>query len=79
MTSPEEKELEEQVARIRRKRQKYSDHTTLRNYLNTAFLALAAVGMVWYFTTNGSHIPPLMVVGAGMLLKVAEFVVRFFF
>ena len=47
MTSPEEKELEEQVARIRRKRQKYSDHTTLRNYPNTAFLALAAVGMVW--------------------------------
>lgn len=75
----EELTLEEQVERIRRKRRKIGDHEKLRTALNTIFMALALVGLVWYFSDSESHITALGIIAAGMLFKVAEFVVRFFF
>ena len=77
MKTPEEIELEKQVARIRRKRRGGGDHTHLCQWLNVIFLILAAVGLVWYFTTSGSRVPALGVIAAGMVFKVVEFFVRF--
>lgn len=74
----EELSLEEQVERVRRKRRKHNDYTQLRKWLNIIFLTLAAVGLVWYFTTSGSRLPALGVISAGMLVKIVDFYVRFF-
>lgn len=82
---PEELSLEEQVERIRRKREQRYDITKVRPLLNTIFLILAAIGLVMYFlggekqgSTNVNHVPGLVVIGVGMLFKVAEFILRIF-
>lgn len=51
----------------------------LRNTLNTLFLLLAIIGMVLYFAFPAHHIWGLIVIGIGMVLKVAEFFIRFMF
>ncbi len=56
-----------------------TDRDELRNKLNTLFLLLALIGVVLYFAMPHHHAVGLCVIGAGMVLKVVEFFVRFFF
>jgi len=72
----EELSLEEQVERIRRKRAKRFDSTRTRIVLNALFLVLAAVGLAMYFFGGENHVPALIVIAVGMVLKVIEFVMR---
>ena len=73
----EELSLEEQVERIRRKRNRHFDNEKVRMVLNTLFLILAATGLVMYFFGGENHTTPLIVIAIGMLFKVVEFVLRF--
>lgn len=77
MSKTEGLTLEEQVERIRRKRQRKADYTHTRQILNTAFLILAAIGLVVYFADDSHHIYALIIIGIGMLLKIVEFFIRF--
>lgn len=77
MSKTEELTLEEQVERIRRKRQRKADHTRIRQILNSVFLLLAAIGLVVYFWDNTHHVYALVIIGIGMLLKIVEFFIRF--
>ena len=72
----EELSLGEQVARIREKRARRTDTAKARMVLNALFLALAAVGLGMYFFGGDNHVPALCVIAAGMVLKVAEFILR---
>lgn len=73
----QELSLEEQVERIRNKRKRYHDTSRVRAVLNTVFLLLAAVGLVAYFWDDQHHNLALATIGVGMLVKVAEFMIRF--
>ena len=77
MSKTEELTLDEQVERIRRKRQSKTDHTRIRQILNSVFLLLAAIGLVVYFWDNNHHVYALVIIGVGMLLKIVEFFIRF--
>lgn len=68
--------LEEQVARIRERRARRFNSTKVRTALNAVFLALAAIGLAMYFLGGNNHVPALCVIAAGMLFKVAEFIIR---
>jgi len=69
--------LEEQVERIRKKRQGFGNYDKLRNYLNAAFLVLAAIGLIIYFTSVEHKLLGLGIIGVGMILKVVELFIRF--
>jgi hypothetical protein len=73
----EEISLEEQVERIRRKRARRYDSSRAQTVLNTLFLVLAAIGLALYFFGGENHVPALLVIAAGMLFKVVEFILRF--
>ena len=73
----EELSLEEQVERIRKKRQRFGQYDSLRNYLNVAFLVLAAIGLVVYYTSDEHKFLGLGIIGVGMVLKVVELFIRF--
>ena len=73
----EELSLEEQVERIRQRRNRRTDVGRLRQILNTAFMVLAAIGLVWYYTDAEHRLWDLGVIGIGMLLKIVEFFVRY--
>ena len=77
MSKTEELTLEEQVERIRRKRQGRADYVRVRLILNTAFLILAAIGLAVYFLDDTHHLFALAIIGIGMLLKIVEFFIRF--
>ena len=51
----------------------------VRNILNTVFLLLALIGVVVYFAFPAHHIIGLVVIGLAMIIKVAEFFIRFMF
>ena len=68
--------LEEQVERIRRKREHHFDNAKVRLALNTLFLVLAAIGLVMYFFGGEKHVPALIVIAIGMVFKVVEFILR---
>lgn len=72
-------ELEAEVERIRQRRKNGLDREKVRTILNYAFILLAAVGLVLYFFVfkEGERTVPLVVIGAGMLLKIIEFVLRY--
>ena len=71
-------ELEAEVQRIRARRNKGIDRDKLRIVLNWAFLVIAAIGLVMYFTHEpGDHMTALWVIGGAMILKIIEFVLRF--
>lgn len=76
-SSDKELSLEEQVARIRRKRGRQGDYAKARLALNTLFLLLAAIGLAICFMDESYHVGGLAVIAAGMVLKVVEFVLRF--
>lgn len=71
--------LEEEVARIRARRQKGLNRDKLRKLLNIAFLVLAAVGLYLYYFVfpEGQRMPALYTVGASLVLKIIEFALRF--
>ena len=73
----EELSLEEQVERIRKKRQRFGQYDSLRNYLNGIFLVLAAIGLVVYYTSDEHKLLGLGIIGVGMVLKVLELFIRF--
>lgn len=53
-----------------------------RTLLNTAFLILAAIGVVMYYADPENHtlrVTGLCIVGVGMILKIVEFILRHFF
>lgn len=51
----------------------------VRNILNTLFMLLSLIGLVLYFAMPHNHIIGISVVGVGMVLKIAEFFIRFMF
>ena len=51
----------------------------VRNTLNTVFMLLALVGVVVYFAVPAHPLIGLIVVGVAMLVKIAEFFIRFMF
>lgn len=77
MSKQDELTLEEQVEKIRQKRNRRGNYEAMRRYLNIAYLTLAGIGLVWYFSTDENRIPALCVIGAGMILKVVELFIRF--
>ena len=77
MPDSEELTLEEQVERIRRRRQPQGSHDKVRRILNIAFLLLAAVGLIWFYTDEQHHTMALIVIASGMVLKIVEFFLRF--
>ena len=73
MLSQQQKELE----RIRHKRGGKTNTEAIRKVLNILFLVLALIGVVLYFCLPDKHIYGLAIIAAGMLLKIAEFFIRF--
>ncbi|MBR3514228.1 MAG: hypothetical protein IKO12_07410 [Bacteroidaceae bacterium] len=55
------------------------ERDNIRNILNTLFLILAIVGMLLYFCYPSHHTYGLAVIAVGMVLKIAEFFIRFMF
>ena len=51
----------------------------VRNLLNTLFMLLALIGVVVYFAFPAHHIAGLIIIGIAMILKIAEFFIRFMF
>jgi hypothetical protein len=73
----EELTLEEQVERIRAKRNGSGDwKDRARRILNNVFLILAVCGVVTYFSGEESHINGIILVGIAMAFKLAEIVIR---
>lgn len=54
-----------------------ADHTRIRQILNSVFLLLAAIGLIVYFWDDTHHTYALAIIAVGMLLKIAEFFIRF--
>ena len=76
MSKEEELTLEEQVERIRQRRQ-HGSHEGVRRWLNIIFMTLAAVGVVWYYADAEHRTSALILIAVGMVLKVVEFALRF--
>ncbi|MCR4994748.1 MAG: hypothetical protein K6A32_05130 [Bacteroidales bacterium] len=51
----------------------------VRNTLNTVFMLLALIGVVLYFAIPAHHVIGLVVVGVALVVKIAEFFIRFMF
>lgn len=68
---------QEEVERIRARRSRGSGAVkrTLRTVLNVLFLAAAVVGFIFYFQDE-YHDTGLLIIIAGMVLKVLEFLIR---
>lgn len=75
----EELTLEQEVEHVRRKRARFTNHDKLRTILNTIFMLLAVVGLVIYFMFDEQHVLALGIIALGMLFKIFEFILRFFF
>ncbi|MBR4161085.1 MAG: hypothetical protein IKT87_05350 [Bacteroidaceae bacterium] len=72
----EELTLEEQVERIRTKRNGGEWKDRARRILNNVFLILAVCGVVTYFSGSENHINGIILVGIAMMFKLAEIVIR---
>ena len=72
----EELTLEEQVERIRAKRNGGGWKDRARRILNNVFLILAVCGLVTYFSGEENHINGMILVGIAMAFKLAEIVIR---
>ncbi len=70
---------QEELERIRKHRSTLSNKEGLRTTLNTLFMVLALVGVVLYFWMPDRHVVGMAIIAVGMVLKVAEFFVRFMF
>lgn len=75
--SKEDLSLEEQVERIRAKRNGSGEwKDRIRRILNNVFLILATCGLVTYFSSEENHVNGIILVGIGMLFKFAEIIIR---
>lgn len=72
----EELTLEEQVERIRAKRNGGGWKDRARRILNNVFLILAVCGMVTYFSGEENHVNGIILVGIAMAFKVVEIIIR---
>lgn len=72
----EELTLEEQVERIRAKRNGGGWKDRARRILNNIFLILAVCGLVTYFSGEENHINGMILVGIAMAFKLVEIVIR---
>lgn len=72
----EELTLEEQVERIRAKRNGGGWKDRARRILNNVFLILAVCGLVTYFSGEESHVNGIILVGIAMAFKVVEIIIR---
>lgn len=69
--------LEEQVQRIRAKRNGSGEwKERARRILNNVFLILAPCGVVTYFSGEENHVNGLILIGISMLFKMAEIIIR---
>lgn len=75
MLAEQQRELE----RVRGKRNRKMDTSSIRQILNIVFLILALLGIVLYFSFPDKHIMGMTVIGVGMVVKIAEFFIRFMF
>ena len=69
MLAEQQRELE----RVRGKRNRKMDTSSIRQILNIVFLILALIGIVLYFSFPDKHIMGMTVRGVGMVVKIAEF------
>lgn len=72
----EELTLEEQVERIRAKRNGGGWKDRARRILNNVFLILAVCGVVTYFSGEENHVNGIILVGIAMAFKLVEIVIR---
>ena len=72
----EELTLEEQVERIRAKRNGGEWKDRARRILNNVFLILAVCGVVTYFSGEENHVNGIILVGIAMAFKLVEIVIR---
>lgn len=73
----EELSLEEQVERIRAKRNNSGEwKDRARRILNNVFLILAVCGLVTYFSDEENHWNGIILVGIAMLFKFTEIIIR---
>lgn len=69
--------LEEQVERIRAKRNGSGEwKTRARRILNNVFMILAVCGVITYFSGAENHINGIILVGIAMAFKVVEIFIR---
>lgn len=73
----EDLSLEEQVERIRAKRNGSGEwKVRARRILNNVFMILAVCGVVTYFSGAGNHSNGIILVGIAMAFKVVEIFIR---
>lgn len=72
----EELTLEEQVERIRAKRNGGGWKDRARRILNNVFLILAVCGVVTYFSGEENHVNGIILVGIAMAFKIVEIIIR---
>lgn len=72
----EELTLEEQVERIRAKRNGGGWKDRARRILNNVFLILAVCGVVTYFSGEENHVNGIILVGIAMAFKIVEIIMR---
>lgn len=77
MKSNEELTLEEQVERIRNKRNRNTNKNKIQKILNTVFLILATIGLVCYFYNDNNRLLGLSIIGISLIVKIFEFIIRF--
>ncbi len=68
--------LEEQVERIRAKRNGGEWKERARRILNNVFLILAVCGVITYFSGNEHHVNGIVLVSIGMAFKLVEIFIR---
>lgn len=71
------KAQEAELERIRKRRGQRPDASGVRKALNILFLVCAAIGLAVYFIVDNGEMTGMALIGLGMLLKVAEFFLRF--
>ena len=72
-------EQQRELERIRKKRHHRGNMEGVRKVLNVLFLVLALVGIVLYFSKPDQHIYGMTIIAIGMVVKIAEFFIRFMF
>lgn len=78
MTSVTEqlRQQEEEIKRIRSKRNNKIDTEHIRKVLNVLFLIIAGIGCVLYFFIPENHLIGLAVLAVGMVIKIVEIFMR---
>lgn len=64
----------------RQKRLTFSEHDNMfkvRNYLNIVFMLLAVIGLILYYSMN-DHTLAIVILLAGVVLKIVEVCIRLF-